>query len=539
MAQVSEHSDATMRLESSLPDWCVLTWRHMLVCLSFVVMFLYFSYLPIPVSSTWHDLWTGGTIASEGLYATDPSLPLAEGVRHHTNGWLGRVIVFQVFQHGGYDLLSFSFAALQTLTVTLWALLLLRMSNRWWVGLLAVTSALVCGWTFEGFTTLTLGQLCFAIVACLLFGDVGRDAKIGTLPSYLHWAALLSTMLLWTNVDGSFLLGWGLVFLSLVSRAVDVLSRPNENGRVKALLADAELRQWLVLLELCILVALVNPLGWQLHQTLLWWPDQPTWQSLGGWQPLSLASWSGLALATLWGFWLFASRYADRMATWQWLLPVAGSVLVATCQTTLIWVAPLMLLSACAMFPSTQSQHDNLPPKRSAANDSKEPVPLQFAFTLICGLVLWLGFTFSPFSHAILGGQGRTASQLLGAAHPSASIGFLRSHQSTGQGKGQKDGLLWCPAYWSDATQAPNDITPVFANRDMQSLPAQAQSDYFVIYNAQDRWRKLLDQYNVSRLMIDKKRQRHLLKLVRRQPGKWKIVHEDAQAVVLFRRVAS
>ena len=537
MAQVTEHPDTAMRLESSLPDWCILSWRHLLVCISFVVMFLYFSYLPIPVSSTWHDLWTGGTIASEGLYATDPSLPLADGVRHHTNGWLGRVIVFRLFQQGGYDLLSFSFAALQTLTVTLWAFLLLRVSSRWWVGLLAVVTTLVCGWTQEGLTTLTLAQLCFAIVACLLFGNARRDSQIGILPSFLHWLALLSTMLLWTNVDGSFVLGWSLIFLLLVSRGIDVLARPDGKTRIKALLADAELRQWLVLLEVFVLVALVNPLGWQLHQALLWWPDQPTWQSLGAWQPLSLASWQGLAFATLWGGWLFASRYANRIMTWQWLLPVAGSVLVATCQISLVWLAPLTLLSACTMLPPLQELAAPLSLKRNSAAGSDEPVPLQFAVTLLCGLVLWLGFTFSPFSHVVLGGQGRTDSQLLGAAYPSPVIGVLGSSQLANQGK--NDGLLWCPAYWSDALQSPTDIKPVFANRDMQSLPGQVQADYRAIFNGADRWRKLLDQYNVTKVLIDKRRQANLLKLVRRQPGKWKIVHEDAQAVILLRRAAS
>lgn len=537
MAQVSEHPNSSMRLESSLPDWCVLSWRHMLVCSSFVLMFLYFSYLPIPVSSTWHDVWTGGTIASEGLYVTDPSLPLADGVRQHINGWLGRVMVFRLFQQGGYDLLSFSFAALQTLTVTLWALLLLRVSGRWWVGLLAVVTTTVCGWTQEGLATLTLAQLCFAIVACLLFGNARRESQVGILPSFLHWVALLSTMLLWTNVDGSFVLGWSLVFLLLVSRVVDVLTRPDGETRIKALLADVELRQWLVLLEAFVLVALVNPLGWQLHQALLWWPDQPTWQSLGAWQPLSLASWQGLAFAMLWGFWLFASRHANRIITWQWLLPVAGSVLVATCQISLVWIAPLMLLSACAMLPPRSERAAPLSHKHSSAEDSNEPVPLQFAFTLICGLVLWLGFTFSPFSHVVLGGQGRTASQLLGAAYPSTSVVFLRNPQLEKSRK--NDGLLWCPAYWSDALQTPEDIKPVFANRDMQSLPGQVQSDYRAIFNGADRWRKLLDQYNVTKVLIDKRRQANLLKLVRRQPGKWKIVHEDAQAVVLLRRVTS
>ena len=537
MAQVTEHPDTAMRLESSLPDWCILSWRHLLVCISFVVMFLYFSYLPIPVSSTWHDLWTGGTIASEGLYATDPSLPLADGVRHHTNGWLGRVIVFRLFQQGGYDLLSFSFAALQTLTVTLWAMLLLRVSNRWWVGLLAVGAALVCGWTLDGLTTLTLAQLCFAIVACLLFGDVSDNSRIGVLPSLLHWIALLSTMLLWTNVDGSFVLGWGLAFLLLVARAMDVVARPEGKSQIQALLADAQLRQWLVLLEAFILVALINPLGWQLHQTLLWWPDQPTWQALGAWQPIALASWQGLAFAALWGFWLFASRHVNHMVTWQWLLPVAGSVLVATCQATLIWVAPLMLLSACSMLPRGQKQAVSDSRVPSSSGDSSEPVPLQFAFTLVCGLVLRLGCTFSPFSHVILGGHGRSVSQLLGASYPSSSIGFLKEHPPANKGKG--NALLWCPAYWSDALQSPAGIKPVFANRDMQALPGQVQADYRAIYNGADRWRKLLDQYNVAQVLIDKRRQANLLKLVRRQPGKWKIVHEDAQAVILLRRASS
>lgn len=535
-ANPSPENDSKYQLEASLPDWCILDWRHLVVCLAFCGIYLALNYMPLAVSTTWHDSWTGSWIANNGLYSVDPSLPLSEGIRHYVDGWAGRVIVHWIHQTGGLEVLSLAYALLYTAIAAIWAWLFVRVSTRFWASLGATAWVVICFQLLNGLSTQTFGALCFVSLVALSLGSQKRnpDSKNEKQfeiqlanSSWLRWLAMLLIGVLWANLDGSFVIGWTWAGVLLVSRVVTLLS--SKSG----FWADRELKSRLILVELLILAAICNPIGYKIFFSILWWPDNPLVLAMTTLKPISLFSWQGIGLALAILGWFFASRFAIKIRTWQLLSVILGVIAVGSSDSFLIWVLPLILLSTCAMLPRNENENARAPkiePSESDGNtnEPKENPSLRFAFTLVCGLAIWVSFTFSPASHLLLGGKSRSTEQILGPANPVEAIEAVKQNEN-------KDGLVWCPNYWGDRLQDAEQTRIVFANANSQILPKQALFDYEIIYNGDNGWSKILDRYDITEMLIDKRRQERMLHNLRAKSQGWDRVHEDDKAVV-FRK---
>ena len=164
---------------------------------------------------------------------------------------------------------------------------------------------------------------------------------------------------------------------------------------------------------------------------------------------------------------------------------------------------------------SNEKKVVNVPPLDS------NPGALRFAFTLIAGLAIWLGFCFSPLGSVALGGQPRSNDQILGKTHPLEAKAYLM--------RTPPNGILFCPNYWSDWLQTDSEIS-VFADYS-QSVPALVLKDYQEIFAGEGGWEKLVEKYEIQSILADKQNQPELIRGIRRNPTNWKIVHEDQQSV--------
>ena len=207
-------------------------------------------------------------------------------------------------------------------------------------------------------------------------------------------------------------------------------------------------------------------------------------------------------------------------------LVLATSLVTAGCAVSsqlLLWFAPLILMAI-----ATNSDHIAV---RHTKQRIETPVlgnqsTFRFAYSLLALLVIWLGFCLSPSGAQALGGRQRTSRQLLGNDLPIQTREFLQQERP--------EGLMFSPAYWSDWLQATTEAT-AFANHDIHLIPETAQNDYQLIYSGHENWSRIADQYAVTDLLIDKSKQKNLVKRVRRSAKNWQTAYEDSQVILLRR----
>ena len=514
------NQDSTYRLQAALPDWCALRWHHAAICLLFAVLFLYFSYLPIPTQQIWENVWSGNWIANNGYAQLDLTLPLAEGTRNASMGWWGQVAVAKIHSLGGPKALTISFAVLQTIALSLWGFVLFQTGRRWWAIVSVPAIALGCLHFLVGVQPSLIGQIIFAAMICCLLAPsatrtVGQRFKWQwRSASWVHWLTIGGLFVLWVNADVSFVIGLALVGILALSRLID-----QGRGLVDVPIScDKELWRRTWLFELLLVLTLVQPLGWKLWQSMLWWPDNSLIMGFGGWSSLTVASWSGVTVAIVWAIWIACSRYTDRVPTWSILAAVCFSALVAVCQFTLVWFALVMLLAAFSMLPMPAVQ------TRTASSFTDENRPLRFGFTLVCGLMIWVAFSLSPLGTMALGGNETPTEKLFNRTSPLAAAKFLQENRPAG--------LVFAPSYWSDWLQTGDDLIPVFANSNYLIQPVRVNQDYTAIYSAESHWKRLLDRYAVTDLIVDKENQPDLARALRKAPGQWEKQFEDDISVV-------
>ena len=507
---------SAVRLEASLPDWCVLTWNQALVTTVFVVIFLYFSYLPPTSPKVWHDVKLGQMEMSTANEIAE-SVPLSEGMRHGFVGVAGVKAVRSLYAWQGVECLCFAYGVLQTFVAILWTQVFFQLTRKWWSVFGAIA---IVVWGFPehaGFHSQSFGQLGFVCLALLLVYSKPKDAE------HFHWRSVktrfwLLTFLLfviWSNLHASAFLGIFWLGCFAFSRAISQFDRIAPF----AFLRDREFQVRVWLLEMVSLATLFTPAGIGLWKTSLWWPDNPILTSLGAWSPTMLGSWNGLFLFLAWGVW-FRFAQGQKICRFLMISMVAGTVVIAFASPAVIWVAPLFLMSIFELLGRTKSLSSS---ERVASDRPIEmnPGALRFAFTLMAGLAIWLGFCFSPISSVVLGGHPRSNDQILGRKLPLEAKSYLTQNVP--------NGILFCPNYWSDWLQTDSKIK-VFVDR-AQSVPALAAKDYREIFRATGSWEKLIEKYNVQYILADKQNQADLIRNLRRNPTDWKIIREDQQSV--------
>lgn len=542
------HTAATGVLTPVLSTRLALRPSHAALCLLLVLVFVVLSYLPLPAGALWSHVaqgeafWTQSFTGSAA--AGQQQLPLSEGVAMPLLPWLSQAILGGVFHLAGAEGLSALFAV-----VTFGAVLMLAVTyylqtrrKRFVAAGVLLTLALAWGLvsvlSVETFGFFCLAALLLTLVSasswqCVEGATAGafEDQEDQAAPPFAPWlwAVVPVLMVLWANLGNSFLVGVLVVAAWAVGHLIDRVAAVG----LRAAIAEPHVRRRIYLAELALAATLINPYGVDRWLASVRWLPGNWGMAEGAFVPLVLWSMQGALFA---GVLLAAAvllRVSPRRLSGSTImLFVGGAVAVAIHAPWLLWFAPVaavLLLPHVAAATGVQPREQaEATPVIVATEDAQEqPATFQFAYTLVCGLLIWTGFALSPLATPILGGKPRAAQQVHSADVPLAVTAWLQ--QQPWQPK-----LVWAPANWADYLAYRYQM-PIYAGSTLYALPLQVQNDYMLIARG-DNWQALADRYAIDLIVASKADNRRLASSIRQAAGNtWQVVYEDGRAVVARR----
>lgn len=542
-------STATGVLTPVLSTRLALRPGHAALCLLLMLVFVVFSYMPLPAGGLWSHVaqgeafWTQSFTGSAA--AGQQQLPLSEGVAMPLSPWLSQAILGGVFRVAGAEGLSALFALVTFAAVLMLAgtFYLQTLRKRFVAAGIVLTLALAWG-LVSTLSVETFGFFCLAALLLLLVGATRWQCVEGAAAGATKhqedqttalpfapwlWAAVPVLMILWANLGNSFLVG---VLVVAAWAAGHLIDRVLAVG-VRAALAEPHVRRRIYLAELALAATLINPYGVDRWLASVRWLPGNWGMAEGAFVPLVLWSMQGALFA---GVLLAAAvllRVSPRRLSGSTImLFVGGAVAVAIHAPWLLWFAPVaavLLLPHVAAATGVQPREQaEATPVIVATEDAQEqPATFQFAYTLVCGLLIWTGFALSPLATPILGGKPRAAQQVHSADVPLAVTAWLQ--QQPWQPK-----LVWAPANWADYLAYRYQM-PIYAGSTLYALPLQVQNDYMLIARG-DNWQALADRYAIDLIVASKADNRRLASSIRQAAGNtWQVVYEDGRAVVARR----
>ena len=199
-------------------------------------------------ADTWFALVGGRVVAHSGLPERNTLTVLHHGGRWVDQQWLGQLVVYELWAHGGWAL-----PLLAALTVYVGSFALAAASARSRgaserATAIVVAACFVLGLPDTVLRAQILAFLLFTIVLLILLADERRPSRRVFL--------VVPLLAIWANVHGSVLLGVGLVMLSGATNGLDMLRR-RQLGRDRLLRSGA----LLVLAPLCLFA---SPYGFSL-----------------------------------------------------------------------------------------------------------------------------------------------------------------------------------------------------------------------------------------------------------------------------------
>ena len=543
MSASAQEGKGTHQLQAILPDWCALSWQHALICFTFLVLFLHFCYLPLPTGQIWHEVANGSTIVNSGIASADPALPYSDGVRALKTNWLGQALVYWTYHFGGPEWLSCMFALVQIATLAIWAFLFQRVSGRRWTALLVAPIVLASSIDVNTLGSSSFALLIFALTALTILGNstLSRSESraseiVWSNASIWRWLAVIGLFVLWANLDVSVLVGVGLLGALALSRLVTVLT---SRSGTHSIMGDREVHHRTWLFEICLIATLIQPSGLGFWQAIFWSSNNPIVHGLGGWSPVAIASYRGLWIAIAWLGWIVASRRTSSIPLWNVAAAILLTTIVACFETQIVWFATTMCFLAVALLPKLNSEKQTsaarneikqFNPEATASQANSKPA-LKFAFTLVCGLLVWMAFSLSPIGTMAMSGKPRSTAQLFGSNTPLGATQFLTENRPAK--------IVWTPKYWADHLQVNGQPTPVMANLNEALLTPRIEKDYQSIYYGGKNWQRLLRRYQIDDLVVDKENQTDLMRELRVNSGQLEKVFEDHLCVVYRRNSKS
>ncbi len=551
--QLAEQAEATpAAFTPVLSARWVLRWTHAVCCAGFVLLWLALSYAPLSRTGAWVHVAAGNHLFRTGHVAPGQhTMPLAEGGVQTAGAWLSQLLMAAVNGWRGADALTWLFAVVQFAAMLLVCRAFYVQTKRKRLAI-AGLAAVMIAWSGCLLTLQPqiMGGLCLAAMLCLLAPlpvfqwrallKMQRREQNSTAPPLYLWICLPLLMCLWANVDFSFIAG----VLAIAAMAVGMLIQSVGATRsvVKAI-ADPQVQKWIYLAELCALATLLSPAGVdQWVAVLRTTASNPLFVPGSG--HLVLFSVAGLVFSLGWLFAIGSVRMSGiPLHAGAVVLLTGGSLLVAWNASLLHWVAPFVVLAfmpyvahCCHRWGWLRRSHAELEANWNQENEVTAPEsseqPWRFAFTLLCGLLVWTGFALSPISATILGGKERKPQALFDRQTPHGVASYLQKQPAKS--------LIWAPASYGDylAYRAGNDTgpAPVFATSQFNRLPERVRGDYRKILLAESGWERLLDRYAVDVLVVDKEQQDSLYYAAIRTEEPWDRVFEDEQSAVFRRR---
>jgi hypothetical protein len=556
---ISAKCDGTVahQLTPMLSDRWRFSWQHVMVCATFGLLFMLLGHLPRTASRMWVDLSEGRQIVqSVAISGVDASLPLAEGMPVVVSSWLSHVISANIAQWSGPAAVTHLYSSVVWLYLVLLACMFFVQSPRWPLALLATLAVLLLDAPLRSAAgPETWGAVCFAVLLVILTHyhapgftprriDDGCERAART--SWRSWLAVGLLFVLWANLHVSFLAGLAIMAVLVIGRAYLVAVKTRSFRRV---ISDRPLRKWLLLTELAALAALVNPFGIGLYYEALRILTHEKLHEAWVWDAVTLRSWTGVLLLATAATLIVALRFSKRRVhpVHVILLVVAAAGMLLT-GYAVRWFAPIVTFvivrhlydAVPQVSEKTWARRLKIQLKRlkrafaeaaiqaglptNMVNSSKKS-PFAFILTLLCGVIVWTCFVYSPTGHVFLGGGKKVAQP--DEEMPQAAGDYLRRRPS--------EGIVCAPAAWSDwlVWHAGSD-TQVLVNSNVHRLPRSVWKDHEFVLTGGPSWEKPLDNYNVTTLLLNKEVHTTLADAAR-ESAAWKVVFEDETALVAQR----
>jgi hypothetical protein len=492
--------------------WCALC-----------VFFVYLSHRPLWHTDLWGHLGYGRLLVARGaIPATEPLMPLSQGVAFVDFSWLSEVLAYFAFAWQGVPALTFLYASAVTACIGLLAWCTFRKTRL--VGA-AGLAALLCAWIdWQQLAIMRpqlAGSVCFMVCFMLLFANA-RAIRGGLLwPTALLFAV-------WANLHGSFVVGLAVLAAFVCGRAVDLLRR---TGRLRAVLNDVRLRHSALALVLAAAAVTLNPYGWRVYSAAWQLSSNANLTDLVEWKPLGLWMWQGrAALAVSIGLIVLYVLTPRRISTTELLLLVGLGTATLARSRMIVWWGPVAAYYA--------SVHAAAIWKRWRRNKSGEPIgllgravrigferkiPVKFAIAAVL-VALCCTPLAAAIAHQPLAGPRATLS----AETPVNAASFLRAHPPRGQ--------IFNTLEWGDyLLWAGPPKLEVFVASHAHLVPHAVWQDYLRIITLDEGWQKILERYRINTAIVDDDQHAALADALREDPA-WSITYQDAQGLVLVRR---
>ena len=503
--------DATS-LEDRMPEW--FRTPAMLTAFAAVIGVVYclMSYHALTHSDLWGHLAYGRVIIELGaIPATEPLMPLAEGMRFTDTAWLSQVVGAMMYRAWDAPGIQFLYATSISLCLALLAWTAWRRSHGPWLTLLSLVVFCSVAWAHLGIMRPQLAGMCCFI---LVFSRVTAPHL-----TRLDLILLPAVFALWANLHGSFPVGLLLLGLYSLGRVIDGWRR---SGKLAFLLRDTRLRRLVVLTELCLAAVLLNPYGLGLFAAVREVSSSANFAALPEWGALDINMLHGKAMALTVLLLAVVFRSSPRRITSGEALSLAvfgGLSLWAS--RMVVWWAPLAAVSLATHAAATWRARHHLPLVR-------EPQPASSTWTVVTLGIVWISFGFTPFGQTLLHGPEDQFRQRFDDYTPVRAVDWLVQNPQPGQ--------IFNTYEWGDyLLWAGPPQVPVFVASHAHLVPAEVWSDYLQIINVQADWEETLERYGVNTMLLDQARRRGLIAWLRRSES-WQVSYEDSTAVVFTRR---
>ena len=476
------------------------------------LVFLFFCLRPLWHTDVWGHLAYGRLIwQTQSLPATEPLMPLAQGMRFVDTAWLSQLIGFGAFSRLGVPGLQGLYALSVAICAGLLAWRAYRTSRNGWFALSAVLVFLTVVWSqLIVLRPQLAGLVCFVALLTLCTSRKPRQAE---------WLVVPVLFAAWANLHGSFLMGLALLACCVLGRAVDVVRR---TGSLRSVLRDDRTRRSFLLLELAAVAVLLNPYGIGLYVEALQISSNTNLQELTEWAPLSLREGQGRMFAAVAVLLAMLYRWSPRrVRTWEVLALVGFGAAAAWSSRLLIWWAPVAALLVATHGYAVWRASRRLPL-------DTEPVPRAGKWSVVTVGLIWICFAYSPLGVKIIHGQNPEFKKAVTNYTPVAAVEYLK--------KNPPQGMVFNIYEWGDFLQwnGPPGMK-VFVNSHAHLVPREVWQAYMQIIELRSGWEEGLDRYGVNTVVLDKDFREPLIKRLK-EDEKWKVGFEQDGQVVFLRK---
>ena len=476
---------------------------------------------PLFHTDLWGHLSYGRWIWQHGaLPTTEPFLPLAQGVSIIDTSWLAQLLGFAVYAVTGPAGLQCAMALCITGTLALIAYSLYHRTHRASMAALGIgvclwlaTQQFCVGW--REMPTLIRPQVLGVLIYTWMFCRVISGA-----PLRRDWILIPLATCLWANLHGSFVMGPLLLVTLSVGRALDLLIR---TGSWNAVWRDRRAVNWLLIAELSLVAALLNPYGMGLYAEVLTFANNLNLADLLDWEPLTLRDGQGRAIATVAALLVVLYRLSPRRVSLGEFLLLAGLGAWA------LWASRMLIWFSIPAAYYTALHWNAVSQRRVPKTDRVLPSRAGM-WTVVAVGAAWIGFALSPIGVFAMHRKQLPLKNSVSADTPLGAVEYLLKQKEPLRGQMFNsyewgDYLLWA---------GPKNLQ-LFVNSHVHVIPREVWQHYLNISRIGPNWDDQLDRYGVNYVVID---HRVLTGLSNQLKGddRWRLGYQDGIASVFIRK---